>query len=478
MKIVRLLTLLTMLLIGLPAAIQAQFNYTINNDGSLNITGYTGIGYNQVVTIPSTILVNGVSLPVTSIGNNCFYNATYLNSITIGTNVTNIGDYAFYQCFYLTNVTMPNSVISLASVTIGTNVTSIGNYAFSDTILKNLAIPNSVTNIGNWAFFDCVSLTNAIIGNGVTSIPDHMFYVCSSLTRIIIGNSVTSIVGFAFSGCHNLAGVYFESNAPISIDSSIFIGDTIWYDAYGHYYNNPIVYYLPGTTGWGSTFVGIPTQELTALLVSTASLANGTNGLAYSQTLTASGGVAPYSWINSAGTLPPGLVLASDGLISGTPTASGPFNFTVQVTDALSTMATQALSVNVFSPPQIATVSLPNGTATVAYSQTLTATGGETPYSWTNVSGTLPPGLSLATNGLISGMPTTIGTFNFTAKVTDALSVTATQALTLTILPPLVVTTVSLPNATTAVAYSQTLTVTGGQPPYSWTIISGTLPPG
>ena len=67
----------------------------------------------------------------------------------------------------------------------------------------------------------------------------------------------------------------------------------------------------------------------------------------------------------------------------------------------------------------------------MAYNQTLAASGGQTPYSWTNSSGALPPGLTLATNGVISGTPTTNGTFNFTVKVTDALSATATQALTL-----------------------------------------------
>jgi hypothetical protein len=82
---------------------------------------------------------------------------------------------------------------------------------------------------------------------------------------------------------------------------------------------------------------------------------------------------------------------------------------------------------------QVTTTSLPNGTNGVAYSQTLVATGGQTPYSWTNISGVLPPGLTLATNGLISGTPTTSGTSNFTVRVTDALSATATQPLTLTV---------------------------------------------
>ena len=72
----------------------------------------------------------------------------------------------------------------------------------------------------------------------------------------------------------------------------------------------------------------------------------------------------------------------------------------------------------------------------MAYNQTLAAFGGQTPYSWTNISGALPPGLSLATNGVISGTPTANGTFNFAVKVTDALSATATQMLALTVSAP------------------------------------------
>jgi len=84
-------------------------------------------------------------------------------------------------------------------------------------------------------------------------------------------------------------------------------------------------------------------------------------------------------------------------------------------------------------PLVVTTTSLPNGTTNIAYSQTLAASGGQTPYTWTNISGALPKGLNLAASGLLSGTPTTNGTFNFTVKVTDSTSMTATQALALLI---------------------------------------------
>ncbi|HEV2246777.1 MAG TPA: putative Ig domain-containing protein [Terriglobia bacterium] len=219
-----------------------------------------------------------------------------------------------------------------------------------------------------------------------------------------------------------------------------------------------------------------------APVVSTASLPNATQNAAYSTTLTASGGTTPYSWSVSSGTLPAGLSLASGtGVISGTPTGTGTSNFTVQVTDANSLTGTKPLSLTVIAPPTVTTTSLPNATQNAAYSTTLTASGGTTPYSWSISSGTLPAGLSLASGtGVISGTPSATGTSNFTVTVTDANSITAAQPLSLVVnVAPLTVTTTSpLPSGTINAAYSTTLTATGGTTPYAWSISSGTLPSG
>src|ERR1022692_3949042 len=132
---------------------------------------------------------------------------------------------------------------------------------------------------------------------------------------------------------------------------------------------------------------------------------------------------------------------------------------------------------------QVTTTSLPNGTNGVAYSQTLVAAGGQTPYTWTNSSGALPPGLMLATNGVISGIPTTNGTFNFTVKVTDALSSTATQALVLTAFgPPSVVWIQPTNNSVTVTVgnnVSLAVSVTGTGPfSYQWQHNGTNLPNG
>ncbi len=197
---------------------------------------------------------------------------------------------------------------------------------------------------------------------------------------------------------------------------------------------------LYGTTKYGGTSGnGTVFSIYLGLVVTTTSLPNGTNGLAYSQTLTATGGQKPYTWINISGALPPGLNLATNGVISGTPTNSGAFNFTVKVTDAASNTTTQQVAITVVSL-QVTTVTLPNGTNGFAYSQQLTAINGQSPFSWSLLSGSLPPGLLLATNGVLYGTPIGSGIFNFTVKVTDAFSLSATQPLALTLMGPPVVT--------------------------------------
>lgn len=134
------------------------------------------------------------------------------------------------------------------------------------------------------------------------------------------------------------------------------------------------------------------------------------------------------------------------------------------------------------STVSVATSSLAGGTVAVAYSASLQATGGTTPYSWSLSSGSLPAGLSLnASSGAISGTPTTSGTSTFTVQVKDANGNTATKSLSIAIaasVQPLAITTTSVPNGSTNTAYSAFLFAGGGTTPYTWSISSGSLPAG
>ncbi len=219
-------------------------------------------------------------------------------------------------------------------------------------------------------------------------------------------------------------------------------------------------------------------QVSASITITTTTLPGGTVGTSYSQQLSAAGGATPYAWTIASGSLPAGLTLSASGVISGTPTAAGSPSFTVRVTDAASRTATQSLTITVSSSLTIGTTSLPGGIVGVGYSQQLAAAGGTTPYAWVVSSGTLPPGLSLSSTGVLSGTPTTAGSVTFTVRVTDAASRTDTQALTLTVGSSLSIGTTTVPEGTVGTNYSQQLSATGGAPPYAWSVTSGALPDG
>jgi Putative Ig domain len=226
---------------------------------------------------------------------------------------------------------------------------------------------------------------------------------------------------------------------------------------------------------------------ITALGITTTSLPSGTLTYPYSTTLGASGGVPPYAWSVTSGSLPPGLNLdPPSGLISGTPTTVGTYPFTLQVADSQTPPATASapLSITVnatLTQLTVVTTSLPSGTQNTGYSAMLAATGGLTPYTWSVTAGSLPVGLHLnASSGAITGTPSGAGISNFTVQVTDFQLSTASAPLSITIAPAvaLSITTTSLPSGNAGTAYSATLTAIGGVYPYSWSITSGTLPPG
>jgi hypothetical protein len=168
--------------------------------------------------------------------------------------------------------------------------------------------------------------------------------------------------------------------------------------------------------------------------ITTASLSDGHVAAAYTQTLSATGGVPPYAWSISGGALPSGLSLSGAGVISGTPANGGTSTFTVQVTDSASASATMQLSITI-TGISITTSSMSTGKVGVMYTQTLSASGGTPPYSWGLASGSLPGGLTLGAGGTVSGTPGSSGTFGFTAQVTDAASATATSGLSITVVP-------------------------------------------
>jgi hypothetical protein len=157
-----------------------------------------------------------------------------------------------------------------------------------------------------------------------------------------------------------------------------------------------------------------------------ASLAPVLAGQPYSQMLTASGGLAPYTFSVTAGALPPGLQLnPASGVLAGTPSTPGSFSFTATARDANGCVGSQAYTqvVNQAVCPVIglAPTSLPVMVVGQPFSQSFSGSGGSAPYSFALTAGNLPPGLSLnPQTGQLSGTPATAGVFSFTITVTDS----------------------------------------------------------
>jgi hypothetical protein len=204
----------------------------------------------------------------------------------------------------------------------------------------------------------------------------------------------------------------------------------------------------------------------------------------------------------SSGAFPPGLSLASDeGVARGTPTQAGSYTFYITVSYTCGTggkgpgvFSDQQFTINVnpgtaAAPPaplvNVSTASLPDANVNQAYtSPGLTATGA-TVTSWTLAGGTLPTGLTLGANGVISGTPTQSGLFTFTVQA-NASGANGTKQLTLFVLAPLAIQTLAdkTPPATgltakrlVGAALATGVKAVGGRPPYTFTA-EGTLPPG
>jgi len=139
-------------------------------------------------------------------------------------------------------VTIPGSIN-------GYPVTSVGDSSFAYLDISSVTLPDSVTGIGDYAFAGCLDLTNITLGNRLASIGSYAFDNCLSLSSVTLPNTVTSLGEEAFANC-GLAGMYFWGNAP-GPDATVFLDDYT------------TVYYLPGTTGWGTSYGDAPTAPWT-----------------------------------------------------------------------------------------------------------------------------------------------------------------------------------------------------------------------
>ena len=316
-------------------------------------------------------------------------------------------------------------------------------------------------------------VTSGLIGTTIIPVDMWTFYPRGTPGAIRVVGHISG--NQAVTGAGSLAQIHFKvlgssghSNlTPTNVPAALFNNNLF----------DNLSNVIPSVTWIGSNVNLVPSPQIT-----TPSLTTGEVGIAYSQALAASGGALPYTWSIQSGTLPVGLTLnAVTGNITGTPgSAGGPTAITFKVTDSQIATATKDLSIAIIAAPSVATASLINGEVGVAYSQTLSATGGTLPYIWSIQSGTLPSGLTLnAATGIIAGTPdSAIGPTTITFKVMDSLNATATKDLSIATVVAPTVTMTALNDGEVGSAYSQKLAAIGGIQPCTWSIQSGTLPLG
>jgi hypothetical protein len=215
-----------------------------------------------------------------------------------------------------------------------------------------------------------------------------------------------------------------------------------------------------GTTATQNYALTIAPASLT---FSGAPFSNGAVGIAFTSAVSVTGGAGPYTF--TATGLPPGLTLSTTGTLSGTPATAGTFSIAVTATDVSGGTVSGSFSITIAQKLVVTAATIPNAVVGTAISAVqLTATGGTPPYQWQ--SATLPPGLSLALNGTLSGTPAAAGSFTFTVYAVDSNGVLASGTEQLTVGLPAATTPVSFTGLPTsaAPATQQSLTVSLGSP--------------
>jgi serine/threonine-protein kinase len=337
---------------------------------------------------------------------------------------------------------------------------------------------------------DTASGTGSIVvtsPSAVTSSPAAFKVSCGSGLTLTSGAATTATVGSAYSGTATVTGgqgayTWSVSGLPAGLTSAA-AGGTLTISG------------TPTTAGTATVNLSASdsatpkhtastsftlTVSVAQLTLTSSAATTGTVNAAYSASVTAAGGTPAYKY--AATGLPAGLaVSATTGAVTGTPTAAGTSTITVTVTDSAATPQTASVSWTLtVSPPKLTITSsaATTGTVKTAYSASVTAAGGTPAYKYAATG--LPAGLAVsATTGAVTGTPTAAGTSTITVTVTDSAATpqTASVSWTLTVSAPKpALAGGALKPGTVGIAYSGTVTASGGTPAYTYTAAS--LPSG
>jgi hypothetical protein len=388
--------------------------------------------------------------------------------------------------------------------------TSVANDAAQNQTINDALY--TVTNTGNTAATYAVKLYNG--DSTLSNLPSPLCSMngnvqpCTTLQLILAKQYLTPTQ----QGC-NLAlqnnFQTFANVAPVFVSDPTQLGDPKIFDPTT---SNATLSLAPGETGFiivrGNLsqtalqqVINVSTPVVVAhaantgnanppatLAITSTSQPAGTVNLPYNGTVAVFGGTAPYTFSIINGNLPPGLQLnTATGAITNSPTSSGAYPFTVQVTDSApgtKNVATQAFTINVATQLQVSGTTLPDAIIGAPYSAMVSVTGGTAPYTVSLVGGALPSGLTLSTSGLITGTPDNSNPngalFSPMFQIKDSGSPVQTATATLTLHSTTVLSagsaSITLPTAVAGQPYNANLTATGGSGGYTWSVTAGALP--
>jgi hypothetical protein len=244
---------------------------------------------------------------------------------------------------------------------------------------------------------------------------------------------------------------------------------------------------IQGTDSWGSNRSDAKPLTISVapvtLVITTTALPHATYRTAYQATLTATGGTGALVW-SAVSALPAGLTLSPNGVINWTPGTVETVSLTVRASDANWESSTDTKALTLVVDPPIFTVSVPSastGGVGVVYQMAASSAGQVGAVAWSISAGALPPGVTInPATGVISGVPTSSGSFTATVQARDSWNArVASATTTITIAPqPIAIATTTLAAASVRQAYQATLQASGGTGLTTWTVAGGSLPAG
>jgi hypothetical protein len=374
------------------------------------------------------------------------------------------------------------------------------NSAVSQTFTVTAGTPLGAKTItyslsgGSSSFFNPPSAASVTVNSPAPTVSSFTY---GSIVAYNDGANQTTPIDLALGGdVQNSPTAYSVGSATTAQGGSVIVdgsGQATYTPPIGFRGNDSFTW--TATNGSGTSSPATTTITVGNPNLSVSLTGSGTRGTALSGVLVnVADGKTPYSCssVLASGALPAGVSINANCTITGTPTASGTFNFTVNVTDSSTgigpyTRTSGALTLLVAAPTLTLSPAagvLPGATAGAPYSQSFTAGAGTSPYAYTLTSGALPTGLTL-TGATLSGTPTAAGTFNFTLSATDSSSAgsggpyTVNNTYSITVSPPTItLSPANLPQAAIGAAYSQAVSAGGGTGAYAYAVTSGSLTPG